>query len=118
VRLALYFERKASGIKTAYNVLADKALLQVVETAFDLPTSLSLLDIDKQAAIIGKRLNTDDFQDPVKLKKFLTSFAAKWEIANPSSTAQVPTLQINQPIEASISVDLLTNLQKLKLGGV
>jgi hypothetical protein len=54
----------------------------------------------------------------VKLKKFLTTFAAKWEVANPSSTTQVPTLQIDQPVEASISVDLLTNLQKLKLGGV
>lgn len=118
VRLALYFERKASSVKSPYGILADKALLQVFETAYDLPASISLLDIEKQAKLISSRLKIADLQDPEKVKKLMTSFAAKWEIANPTTGTQSPILQILQPVESSVSSDLLTSLQNLKLGGV
>lgn len=118
VRLALYFDRKAEGITSAYSILADKALLQVVRTSLGLPETLSLLDIDRQADIINDRLDIEDFKDPQKLEAFLTGFAAKWEIDNPTTTPQsAASILIGQPIEASISVDLLSNIQNLKLGG-
>jgi len=116
-RLALYFERKAPDIKDAYSVLGDKALLQVVETSLNLPKSISLLDIDKQAKLIGDRLNFDDLKDPEKLQKFLTNFAAKWDVENPTTTNQTPTLLIGQTTSIGLSSDLMTSLQNLKLGG-
>jgi hypothetical protein len=41
VRLALYFERKAPTIKTAFQILADAALLKVVQTALGIPKETS-----------------------------------------------------------------------------
>ena len=42
VRLALYFERKASRASvSAYSILADPALLKVVQTALGIPASAS-----------------------------------------------------------------------------
>jgi hypothetical protein len=117
VRLALYFERKAASITSAYGILADKALLEVVRTALSLPDSISLQDIDRQAELIERRLDIDDLKDPEKLDAFLNSFAALWEIANPTSTQTVPNLLIGQPVEASVGIDLLTSLQSLRLGG-
>ena len=40
MRLALYFTRKASSITTSYQILADKALTQVVQTALGLPPGI------------------------------------------------------------------------------
>lgn len=117
VRLALYFERKASSITSAYSILADKALLQTVQTALGLPETMSLLDIDRQADMISKRLNIDDFKDPQKLQSFLTHFAAQWDVKHSTATDTNPALILLQPIEASISSDLLSSLQTLKLGG-
>jgi hypothetical protein len=118
VRLALYFERKASSITSPYSILADKALLKVAQTALGLPESMSLLDIDRQAEMLSKRLNVKDFKDPAKVQAFVTRFAAKWEIDNSTSASQSPAaLLIGQPTESFVSVSLLTSLQKLKLGG-
>lgn len=117
VRLALYFERKADSITSAYGILADAALLKVAQTALGLPQTMSLLDIDRQAELISDRLDLEDLKDPEKLEALLTHFAAMWEIDNPTTTQLTPTILIAQPIEASISLDLLSNLQNLKLGG-
>jgi Protein of unknown function (DUF1217) len=117
VRLALYFERKASGITSSLSVLADKALLQVVETALGLPQTISLLDLDQQVKLIDDRLDVEDLQDPEKLSKFLTRFTALWEINNPTSSATSPALLI-QPVQTGFSADLLSSLQNLRLGGL
>ncbi len=118
VRLALYFDRKASTITSAYSILADKALLEVVRTATGLPESLSLLDIDKQAEILSSKIDIEDFQDPEKLQSFLTRFTAMWEIDNPSNPSQIPSLLLGQTTQTvGINADLLFTLQSLKLGG-
>jgi len=116
VRLALYFERKASSITSSYSILADKALLKVVQTVFGLPATMSLMDIDRQADLLDKRINIEDFKDPEKLRKFVTRFAAAWEFENPTSVSNQAAV-LFQPLEASVSIDLLTNLQNLKMGG-
>ena len=54
VRLALYFTRKAASIKGPFQILADKALTQVVQTALGLSPNISAADIDKQAAMLSK----------------------------------------------------------------
>lgn len=119
VRLALYFERKASSITSAYSILADKALLQVAQTALGLPATMSLLDIDRQAEMISNRIDIEDFKDPAKLQTFLTRFSATWDVNNASAaTSTSPAaLLITQPAESFVSVNLLTSLQNLKLGG-
>ena len=117
VRLALYFERKASGVTSPYGILADPALLKVVQTAFGLPATMSLQSIEKQAAIIEQRLDIKDLQDPTKVKSLLTRFTALWELQNPTSSAAAPSILIGQTTAAGVNQGLLAALQNLKLGG-
>lgn len=114
VRLALYFERKASTITSAFSILADKALLEVVLTALSLPDSVAQADVDTQAKMLEKRLNFADFKDPKKLDKFLTRFAALYDVANPSTTSSVPSILLGQQQSALIGEDLLTSIQSMK----
>ena len=116
VRLALYFQRKASGISNAVELLADPALLKVTETLFSL--NLSTGDIDRNTEKIEKRLDVADLKDPEKLAKLLSRFTAMWEITNPSSapTSSI-SLLFSQPTEAGVSQSLLSSIQNLKLNG-
>lgn len=117
VRLALYFERKASSIQSAYSILADAALLKVAQTALGLPAAMSLMDLDKQAEILAERIDIEGLKDPEQLKTFLNRFASLWELENPSAAAVSPAILFSQPTEAGIGMDLLSSLQNLKLGG-
>ncbi|WP_372424055.1 DUF1217 domain-containing protein [Salinarimonas chemoclinalis] len=116
VRLALYFERKASGLTSPYQILADPALAQVVRTALGLPDSMQSMDIDKQARLIESRLDLEDLKDPDALSKFLERFAALWDVANPPVAPQVPTILFGQPVTAQIGSDVLMSLQSIRLG--
>jgi hypothetical protein len=121
VRLALYFARKAPTVTSTMEILADKALLKVVQTALNIPAETALMDIDKQAEMYGKRINVADFSDPKKLETFISRFTAMWELsgddtASSLSSSLVSPL-ISRPATAGISADILASLQTLKLGG-
>lgn len=92
VRLALYFQRKAASITSPFSILADKALLQVVQTALGLPVAMSNADIDLQANMITKKLKIADLQDPKKLEAFISRFAALYDLNN--ATTDMPSLLI------------------------
>lgn len=116
VQLALYFERKAPSITSFYNVLADKALTQVVYTALGLPDSFATADLDRQVAYLESKLDIEDFQDPEKLGTFLKRFTAMWDISNTTSSTSSPaSVLFSQPTEFGISTNLLLTLQQLKL---
>lgn len=87
VKLALYFQRKAPTLTNAYSVLADPALLKVVQTALNIPAKSGGQDIDRQATQISNRLKFSDFQDPAKLSRFLSRFATLYDLQNASSSA-------------------------------
>lgn len=86
-RLALYFQRKASTITSAYSILGDKAMFQVVRTALGLPASMSNASIETQAAAITKKLNLDDLKDSKKLDKFVNRFMAMYDISEGQNNA-------------------------------
>jgi hypothetical protein len=116
VRLALYFQRKASTITSAYSILADKALLEVVLTALGLPDSVAQADVDTQAKMLTKRLDFADFKDPAKVEKFLARYAALHDVDNPQTTSSVPSILLGQQQSATIGIDLLTSIQSIKRG--
>jgi len=93
-RLALYFQRLAPTITSAYTILGDKALLQVAQTALGLPTAMSNADIDVQAKMITDKLNLSDLQDPDKLNKFLARFSALYDVNNSDVTQTNPAIAI------------------------
>ncbi|HTV71660.1 MAG TPA: DUF1217 domain-containing protein [Rhizobiaceae bacterium] len=118
VRLALYFERKASTITDFYQVLADPALAAVVRTALSLPDSFSSADIDRQVKFFEEKLNIEDFSDPEKLGKFLQRFTSMYELKNPTQSPQaMVSVLFSQPAEYGVSTDLLLTMQRLRLGG-
>jgi hypothetical protein len=115
VRLALYFQRKAPSVTSAFGVLADKALGEVVRTALGLPDSLASADIDRQAALISDRIDIADFKDPEKLSKFLSRFTAMYEMKNGNAFGAPSPAQLLQPSTGfGLSTDLLMTLQKLR----
>jgi len=125
VRLALYFTRKASTIKNSYQILADKALTQVVQTALGLSPTISSADIDKQASMLTKMLNFSDFQDPAKVAKFAQRFAAMWDATQNSGDGttgsgnianSAPLILMGQSTAPGMDSDMLTKLQAIRLG--
>ncbi|MFI4995051.1 MAG: DUF1217 domain-containing protein [Hyphomicrobiales bacterium] len=119
VRLALYFQRMAPAIKTPLDILADPALLKVVQTVLNIPAASSLQDIDVQANTISNEMNVADLQDPTKLTAFIQRFTAIYDLNNSAANAQTQpanALLVGQGL-AGISTDLLTSLQGFKLGG-
>lgn len=116
VRLALYFQRKASSITSAYTILADKALLEVVLTALGISDAAAQADVDTQARMIEKRLDIADFKDPQKVEKFLARFTALYDLKNPqAATPSVPSILLGQNQGATFGVDVLSSIQTLKL---
>jgi hypothetical protein len=115
-RLALYFERKASTVTTTMNLLGDPALLKVVQVAFGFSEATGAMDVDKQVAMIEKRLDVADLQDPQKLKELLNRFTTLWEAENSTTTATSPAVLLLTQTP-TIGVDLLSAIQNLRLGG-
>jgi hypothetical protein len=118
VRLALYFERKAAEIDSPMDLLADPALLKVVQTALMISPMTAAADIDKQAAMISERLDVADLKDPEKLDEFLARFTSLWELENGQSMASAPAILASQSLTMGLNADLLASLQNLKLGGI
>ena len=88
MRLALYFQRKAGSITSAYDILADKALSQVFRTIYNLPDSVGAMAVDQQVKVVEKYLNLKDLADPVKLGKLLNRFSVMYDMkANGQSSS-------------------------------
>jgi hypothetical protein len=114
VRLSLYFERKADQIDSAYDILSDRALLQVARTALGLPDSISFLDIDRQAELLNNRINFDDFKSPEGLRDFLNRFATLWDLENPPAAPVTGALALFAPPTQGISEQTLLALRNLR----
>src|SRR5262249_17349605 len=111
-----------SSIKNPYQILADKALTQVVQTALGLSPTVSSADIDKQASMLTELLNLSDFQDPTKVNRFAQRFAAMWD-ANQAATgisngtSNNPALILmSQSTTTGTDTDMLSKLQSIRLG--
>ncbi len=117
VRLALYFTRKAASIKNPYQILADKALTQVAQTALGLPSTVSSGDIDSQATMLKKMINIADFQDPAKVTRFVQRFAAMWDATEAANnTASSPAMVLFGQSSTTMDIDMLSKLQSIRLG--
>jgi hypothetical protein len=115
VRLALYFERKASGLTNFYEVLADKALASVVRTALSLPDEFAQTDVDKQVKYFESKLKIEDFKDTKKLDKFLQRYTSLYELRNPTSTVQSQVAGLfSQSTASTMSTNLLLAMQSMK----
>ena len=117
VRLALYFERKAPDVSSAYDILSDPALLQVVQTALGISPNTSAANVDLQANYIDSRIDVRDFRDPAKLSHFLARFASMYDTQQ-SDPATDPTVSLisGSTASAGISADLMLSIAQLGNG--
>jgi hypothetical protein len=106
------------NLTSAYGILADNALADVVRTALGLPSELAASDIDKQADLINSRLDIEDFKDPEKLNTFMQRFTALWELDNPSFGSVDSSLAAEFVVTGfGITPELMLSINNLKLGG-
>lgn len=117
VRLALYFRRMASEVNTAYDLLADSALLQVIQTTFSIPEEMSSADVDVQYDYINRVLDIEDLHDPEKLEKLLIRFTALYDVEN-NVDVSAAELILSGSSSSGISADTLLSLSQLRAGGV
>jgi hypothetical protein len=95
VELALYFKRVAPSITSTYGILADKNLLQVVQTVFGLAPTSSAGQIDKEAKAIQKLVPVADLRDPVKLNKLVARFTAAYDAKYGPASGATTSLTVN-----------------------
>jgi Protein of unknown function (DUF1217) len=116
VRLALYFERKASRIEGPFDILADQALTKVAFTALGLPSSTSLMNIDAQAQLLSSRIDFADFQSPDQTGRFISRFAALADAQSGASTSGSLSLLTGAAGTMGLGVDLLLAVQSVRRG--
>jgi Protein of unknown function (DUF1217) len=116
LRLALYFERKAKTVTSAFSILADKALYQVVRTSLGLPSALSGADIEKQAKILTDKIDIQKLQEPEYVKKMITRYLGRYEAEN-SSAQSTPAVALVAGSGSGIDMRMILSLQTLKKYG-
>ncbi|MGE7371271.1 DUF1217 domain-containing protein [Neorhizobium sp. NPDC001467] len=114
VRLALYFERMAKSITSAYDILGDTALLEFFRTSFSLPEEFSNLDVDKQAALVKKYMNLEDLTDPEKVKTMINKFTALYDLENDNSSSSALSILTGNAAAGGISADLLYSISQYR----
>ncbi|WP_026869939.1 DUF1217 domain-containing protein [Inquilinus limosus] len=102
VRLAMYFQRKAPTITSWYQVLGDKALSEVIRTAFRIPAATAGRDIDKQKEMLERRMPIADLKDPKKVGALLQRFAIFTDMDQGTATARVPNLLVSRSASPQI----------------
>ncbi|GJD79938.1 hypothetical protein GCM10007886_44070 [Methylobacterium gregans] len=108
VRLALYFSRVGPSIRSGFDILADRALSQVISTVLNLPeaTGSSNEAVSARARLIERRIDIKSFQDPKKLEAFVSRFTVMWDSRNSTPS---PVLSLfgsvgpNEPLYGAMS---------------
>jgi len=115
VRLALYFQRKASDIGSYLEILADPAIAAVVRTALSIDGATATLDLDKQVALMASKFDLEDLQDPAKVEEFLERFTSIWDVTNSTNTAasSAGLLFGNSP-QYGIADDVMLQIQQFR----
>lgn len=113
VRLALYFQRKASQISGPFDVLSDKALTRFVYSALGLPAATSALDIDRQASLLESRLDFSALKTPEAVARLVTRFAALVD-ANRPAASDIPAMLLGTGSRQGFGIDLMLAMQNAK----
>ena len=71
---ALYFQDRAKGAKTIYDVLGDPVLRRVVTTALSLPMQIAVQPVETQARAVTTRLDLAKLQDPRQVQKLMERY--------------------------------------------
>lgn len=110
VQLALYFQRVAPTVTSAYGILADSNLLQVAATIMGISPSAAA---DLQPQTLSELMPLSDLQDPKKLTQLTERFTAMYDYTyGPSSgaTSSLTADSGNSTSEASGATSVLASI--------
>ncbi|MBP0484590.1 DUF1217 domain-containing protein [Sagittula salina] len=116
---ALAFRRKASTIRTAFDILKDKELTAFMHTALGLPSQMAALDIDRQARMITDKLDIATLSDPDVVDGLMRKFVALSD-ATSSNAAENPIVQLvsggasGSVVMATLDLDLVTRFNSYR----
>lgn len=108
VGTALEFRNKASDISSVYEILADSELTQFFQTALGLPSSLSGLDIDKQAAIIESKFDLETLDDPEVVENLIRKYLAISDALSGTAAANNGALQMLTATSNSAAASIIS----------
>ena len=114
VRLALYFQRKASQVNSVYDIMSDPALYNVIKTTYSLPTSMSNMDVTRQAKMLEKLFPIKDLHDAGKVDHLLKRFSAVYDAANGVNTASPASAILTRGSGIGMSADLMLSIAQLR----
>jgi Protein of unknown function (DUF1217) len=123
VGTVLEFREKAASLNNWFDVLKNKELTNFFRVALALPREMAGLNVDKQAAILGKKYDLTKLTDPVEQEKLISRFTAISDVLTPpqgvynssaltvlrsigrvGSAVQIISLQLNvAPVQYSAS---------------
>jgi hypothetical protein len=99
---AEYFKQNIGSAKTVYQVMSDKALLDVAVTALGIPfSSFAALDFTQQVQILKPRLDLKDFTTTAGIEKFINQYLAINEVNQSNSgagTSSTSTSSTSNPL--------------------
>ena len=101
VQLAMYFQRVAPTVTSSYGLLADKNLLEVVQTIFGI--SPDTTNIDQEAKEVSNLIPLSELQDPTKVKQLVERFTAMYDKDYGPSSGATSTLSVTNYNDASSS---------------
>ncbi|WP_246225564.1 DUF1217 domain-containing protein [Rhizobium daejeonense] len=110
VRLALYFQRMAPSITSAYDILGDTALQEFFTTAYSMSDYFASQDVEKQASTVKKFIDLEKLQDPEYVEKLVKRFTALYDTEN--GTTNSAALSVLSGVN-SISADTLLAVAQL-----
>jgi len=87
LREALYFRRMAATVQTIPQLMADRALTEVVRGALGLPRSFGALTFEQQRDLLARRLDVKDLQDPAKVARMAGRYMAQLQAAPAAPSA-------------------------------
>lgn len=114
VRLALYFQRKAPQVNSVYDIMSDPALYNVIKTTFSLPTSMSNMDVTRQAKMLEKLFPIKDMHDAGKVNNLLKRFSAVYDAASGVNTSSSASAILNRGSGIGMSADLMLSIAQLR----
>lgn len=114
VRLALYFQRKASQVNSVYDIMSDPALYNVIKTTYSLPASMSNMDVTRQAKMLEKLFPIKDLHDAGKVDHLLKRFSAVYDAANGVNTASPASAILTRGSGIGMSADLMLSIAQLR----
>lgn len=118
VQLAMYFKRTASSITSAYGLLGDPAIWQVIQTVYGLPANMGGADAETQKAAVDAKVNVADLQDPAKVDALLQRFTAMWDATqNTSSDPVLMLFDSTDGLGGTVGSDVSASILNLSHGG-